>query len=81
MTLAASEGQPLSSLPHAETSRVEAAISLRNIHKLFGRTAALRDVSADFFPGRLYLLLGGNGAGKSTLLRIITGSAWRWSVP
>src|SRR5204863_4769652 len=41
--------------------------------KFFGRFAALRDVSASFEPGRLYVVLGDNGAGKSTLLRIIAG--------
>jgi ABC-type multidrug transport system ATPase subunit len=39
----------------------------------FGRFAALRGITADFAPGRLYALLGENGAGKSTLLRVIAG--------
>jgi ABC-type multidrug transport system ATPase subunit len=30
-------------------------------------------VTADFVPGKLYLVLGENGAGKSTLLRVIAG--------
>lgn len=41
--------------------------------RLYGRFAAVRNVSADFAPANLYLLLGENGAGKSTLLRIIAG--------
>jgi ABC-type multidrug transport system ATPase subunit len=41
--------------------------------KQFGRFAALRGVTADFFPGRLYVILGDNGAGKTTLLRSIAG--------
>ena len=41
--------------------------------KLFGRFAALRGVTAEFTPARLYLVLGDNGAGKSTLLRAIAG--------
>jgi ABC-type multidrug transport system ATPase subunit len=40
---------------------------------LFGRFAALRELSADFQAGRLYAIFGENGAGKSTLLRIIAG--------
>src|SRR5262249_53080312 len=43
--------------------------------KLFGRFAALRDISAGFASGKLYAVLGENGAGKSTLLRIIAGLA------
>jgi ABC-type multidrug transport system ATPase subunit len=50
-------------------------LSLREVTKLFGRFAALRSLSADFAPGRLYVVLGDNGAGKSTLLRVIAGLA------
>ena len=50
-----------------------AAVSLQNIVKFFGRFVALRQVSAEFAPARLYVVLGDNGAGKSTLLRIMTG--------
>jgi ABC-type multidrug transport system ATPase subunit len=49
------------------------AIVLTEVTKLFGRFAALRGVSAEFAPARLYLILGDNGAGKSTLLRAIAG--------
>ncbi len=56
---------------HANSSAVE----LRNLTKVFGRFAALRDVSATFDRGRLYGIFGENGAGKSTLLRLIAGLA------
>jgi ABC-type multidrug transport system ATPase subunit len=46
---------------------------LENLVKFYGRFAALRDVSASFASGRLYVILGDNGAGKSTLLRVISG--------
>jgi ABC-type multidrug transport system ATPase subunit len=49
------------------------AVALENVSKLFGRFAALHDVSISFRGGRLHALLGENGAGKSTLLRIIAG--------
>jgi heme ABC exporter ATP-binding subunit CcmA len=48
-------------------------IVLENLVKFFGRFAALRDISASFVPGRLYVVVGDNGAGKSTLLRVIAG--------
>jgi len=51
----------------------EPAIVLEGISKLFGRFAALHDLSATFPAGRLYALLGENGAGKTTLLRILAG--------
>lgn len=49
------------------------AVVLDNITKIFGRFAALREVSAKFAAGRLYGIFGENGAGKSTLLRIVAG--------
>jgi heme ABC exporter ATP-binding subunit CcmA len=48
-------------------------VSVTNLIKQFGRFAALRGVSADFAPGRLYAILGDNGAGKTTLLRALAG--------
>jgi len=56
-----------------DTSQSQPAVSVRDVVRHFGRFAALRGVTADFAPGRLYVLLGENGAGKSTLLRIIAG--------
>jgi len=54
---------------------VTPAISLQNVSKFFGRTAALREVTTSFARGRLYTVLGENGAGKSSLLRVIAGLA------
>jgi ABC-type multidrug transport system ATPase subunit len=47
--------------------------SFEGVSKLFGSFAALRQVTAEFEPGRCYVLIGENGAGKSTLLRILAG--------
>lgn len=57
--------------PEAATSTFCAR--LKNISKLFGSFAALRQVSVDLEPGKCYVLIGENGAGKSTLLRILAG--------
>lgn len=57
-----------------ENSSVPAVI-LKEVTKLFGRFAALRAVSAEFAPRRIYVVLGDNGAGKSTLLRAVAGLA------
>jgi ABC-type multidrug transport system ATPase subunit len=48
-------------------------IQLSGVVKQFGRFAALRGLSGEFLPGRLYAILGDNGAGKSTLLRALAG--------
>ncbi len=49
------------------------AVALDRVTRFFGRFAALRDVTAEFAAGRLYVVVGENGAGKSTLLRAIAG--------
>jgi ABC-type multidrug transport system ATPase subunit len=51
------------------------AVAVTGLVKQFGRFAALRGVSAEFAPGRLYAILGDNGAGKTTLLRALAGLA------
>lgn len=50
-------------------------VRLENVTKLFGRFAALRQVSAEFDCRRIYAVFGPNGAGKSTLLRLMAGLA------
>jgi ABC-type multidrug transport system ATPase subunit len=50
-------------------------ITVHNLVKQFGRFAALRNVTADFAPGKFYAILGDNGAGKTTLLRALAGLA------
>jgi ABC-type multidrug transport system ATPase subunit len=51
------------------------AVAVSDLVKQFGRFAALRGVTAEFAPGRLYAILGDNGAGKTTLLRALAGLA------
>ncbi|MBV9339923.1 MAG: ABC transporter ATP-binding protein [Acidobacteria bacterium] len=41
--------------------------------KQFGRFSALRGVTEEFAPGKLYVIVGDNGAGKTTLLRAVAG--------
>lgn len=48
-------------------------LSLRNIHKYFGKVHALKGVDLDIYEGEVIGLIGDNGAGKSTLTKIIAG--------
>src|SRR6266567_4926627 len=52
-----------------------AVVVADGVVKQFGRFAALRGVTAEFAPRKLYVVLGDNGAGKTTLLRTIAGLA------
>ena len=55
------------------SSEVSPVVTVTDVVKQFGRFAALRGVSAEFAPGRMYAILGDNGAGKTTLLRSLAG--------
>ena len=53
--------------------RTTAAAELREVSKIYGAFAALRNVSTTFEAGSCTMILGENGAGKSTLLRVVAG--------
>jgi ABC-2 type transport system ATP-binding protein len=48
-------------------------LEIRDVHKQYGGTPALKGVSLDIAEGELFGLLGPNGAGKTTLLSIVAG--------
>lgn len=53
---------------------VSPAVTLHNVTKRFSaEVLGLDDVTADFLPGKVTVLLGLSGSGKSTLLRHING--------
>jgi branched-chain amino acid transport system ATP-binding protein len=49
------------------------AVSLRDVHKGFGRTQIIRGVSLDIPRGQRHAMIGPNGAGKTTLFNLISG--------
>lgn len=52
---------------------VMASLTLRNIHKSFGKTAVLSGIDLDVADGEFAVIVGPSGCGKSTLLRTIAG--------
>lgn len=48
-------------------------LQMRNIHKSFGATKALKGVDLDIIRGRVNAVVGSNGAGKSTLMKTLAG--------
>ena len=57
----------------ADVEGGEPFVALRGITKRFPGVLANDDISLDFHPGEIHVLLGENGAGKSTLIGILAG--------
>ncbi len=49
------------------------ALNIRHLHKGFGGTPAVHDLSLAIEPGEIFGLLGPNGAGKSTTINMVAG--------
>ena len=50
-----------------------AALELENVHKRYGKVAALRGLDLDAKDGELLVLVGPSGSGKTTVLRAAAG--------
>lgn len=48
-------------------------VTVKNIHKQYGSSSVLHNVSFALTSGNCIALIGPNGAGKTTMLRILTG--------
>ena len=49
----------------------EPLIELRNLHRYFGDTRAVQDMSFEVYAGEVFGYIGPNGAGKTTSMRIL----------
>ncbi len=47
-------------------------IQLRRLHRMFGSTKAVNDVSFEVYSGQVFGYIGPNGAGKTTSMRILS---------
>ena len=52
---------------------VQPVIAVDHLHKAYGSTVAVDDVSFTVNPGEIFGILGRNGAGKTTTVECITG--------
>ena len=48
-------------------------ITMKNIHKAFGKNEVLTGVDFELLPGEVHALMEENGAGKSTMMNVLTG--------
>ena len=55
--------------PHTSSP---SAISLRRLHRFFGTTRAVDDISFDVQIGSVFGFIGPNGAGKTTAMRVLS---------
>ncbi len=51
----------------------EIAIHFKDVSKIFGKNAGIRDVNFQVKVGSFHVLIGANGAGKTTLIRSLLG--------
>ena len=58
----------------SERSNVQTLVSANHLHKSFGETRAVDDVTLQIKAGEIYGLVGADGAGKTTTMRLLVGA-------
>jgi len=48
-------------------------IDVKNLHKRYGKTVAVKDISFEIYEGDIFGMVGPNGAGKTTTIECIEG--------
>jgi ABC-2 type transport system ATP-binding protein len=59
----------VNSTVHESTSPM---IEMRRVHRFFGKTKAVNDISFEVYRGQVFGFIGPNGAGKTTSMRILS---------
>ena len=55
----------------AEWTEKDPIVSIKDVHKSFGKLEVLKGVSMDVMKGEVVCIIGPSGSGKSTLIRCI----------
>lgn len=63
--------EPRATLPSIQSAVL--AIETSGLHKVYGRTTVLHDLTLAVQPGEVFGFLGPNGAGKTTTVKILMG--------
>jgi ABC-2 type transport system ATP-binding protein len=50
---------------------VSPSVRLAHLHKAYGKTVAVEELSLEILPGEIFGLIGPDGAGKTTVMRIV----------
>ena len=56
-----------------DITNTEALLSVKNLHKSFGKLKVLQGVTIDIYKGDVVAVIGPSGCGKSTLLNMLSG--------
>lgn len=66
-------GQPMAApAPAPQSKTLTPLIELKNVSKIYGKSAALKDIDLVIYPEEFVTLVGQSGVGKTTLIKLLT---------
>ena len=57
----------------AEDEELEFAITIKDLHKSYGKKQVLKGLNLEVYPGELFGFIGKNGSGKTTTMKTVLG--------